>query len=85
MSQGSFREGPLQGDRRDHGHVDEDWYLYRGTCTSGHWNIAPVRMAGIPGQDNEAELGTIRTERCSKCGEPVELRWDEDEEEAGAR
>ena len=55
MSQGSFREGPLQRDRRDHGHVDEDWYLYRGTCTSGHWNIAPVRMAGIPGQDNDAE------------------------------
>jgi hypothetical protein len=65
-------------DRREHGRVEEDWYLYRGTCTSGHWNIAPVRMAGLPGQDNEGQLGTVRTYSCSKCGEPVELRWDEE-------
>ncbi len=66
--------------QRDHGQMEEDWYLYRGTCASGHWNIAPVRMAGLPGQDNDGELGTIRTENCSKCGEPVELRWDEEAE-----
>ena len=61
---------------RDNGQVEEDWYLYRGASTSGHWNMAPVRMAGLPGQENDGELGTIRTENCSKCGELVVLRWE---------
>jgi hypothetical protein len=79
-SQCSLRVGPLLSDQRDHGQVEEEWYLYRGTCASGHRSIAPVRMAGRPGQDNDAELGVVRTERCSTCGAPVELRWDEEAE-----
>ena len=81
-SQGSLRQSPLTRDGRDHGHVEDDWYLYRGRCSGGHWNIAAVRMAGLPGQDNDGKLGTVRTQRSSKCGAPVELRWDE---EASAR
>lgn len=77
-SQRSLRDGQLLSDQRDHGHVEEDWYLYRGICPGGHLNIAPVRMAGRPGQDNDAGLGVVRTERCSRYGAPVELRWDEE-------